>query len=731
MRETFKSTVFIRYFVSYMAAVSLIITLACSALFTSAMEHYQAEKERSAAFQLRQAADAFSAVMEECLNITYQIAFNNELSQSRLENHPVHVIEGRDRLSEHLQGNAFVENILLCFPGSEIVYTNTGTMDAAVAIGHGRLDLSAAEHIFNGEEKTLLLYHPQQRKLFFYTYFYSYKNQSRGVVVYTLNNDRVQKLLHSYLGSLDAYALYSGENLLHAYAWDTAYDVLRQPASQEETVHFTKGSRTVIATNDPERSLTCLGVYTTGTPLGINSSMSLYLLLMLLLGVLLSYAFARRHYKPINQLMQLSADGAKNPAEADACRNELEYIRTAMLTSRKQNDSLLLNLQTQQQRLREEMLSRLMGGFQGKEALETVKAHVDFDIDRTPYRVLALFVVTDEGCLWQRELMNSLTERLRSMAAMTHYNDCVVLVTADELHRQVIQTVKDTVTALYGEDTVALSICTSLSHLSAKALPEAVLEALMALSRIMDSGPQPSEAVKYAAPAEQEGTLHCYLEKEFAFSISQGNEAGAMACLDEMQNQSIADGQYQYNSYRLLSVLWQSILDMPTACDEERLRWSSQMDALKEMARKMNPVPFRSQAAALLAEVCDLYRISQAQQAQRQARDVRCFIEENFCDHNLSLNTLADEFGHSSYYWSRYIKETFGVNFVVLLRRLRMDKARQLLASTKMPLSDIVSAIGYVDATSFIRRFKEEEGVTPTQWRAGRGNPSEKTDVGH
>ncbi len=181
MREKFKSTVFIRYFVSYMAAVSLLVALACTALFSSAVGHYQAEKERSVEFQLRQAADAFSSVMEECVNVTYQIAFNNELSQSWLENHPVHVIEGRNRLSEYLQGNAFAENILLYFPGSDIVYTNNGTMDASLASEHGKLNLITAKRVFNGQEKTLLTYQPQQRNFILYTYFYSYKNQSRGV----------------------------------------------------------------------------------------------------------------------------------------------------------------------------------------------------------------------------------------------------------------------------------------------------------------------------------------------------------------------------------------------------------------------------------------------------------------------------------------------------------------------------------------------------------------------
>ena len=41
-----------------------------------------------------------------------------------------------------------------------------------------------------------------------------------------------------------------------------------------------------------------------------------------------------------------------------------------------------------------------------------------------------------------------------------------------------------------------------------------------------------------------------------------------------------------------------------------------------------------------------------------------------------------------------------------------------MLIHTEMPVKDIVLKIGYIDASSFIRRFRQVEGCTPGQYRA-------------
>lgn len=48
---------------------------------------------------------------------------------------------------------------------------------------------------------------------------------------------------------------------------------------------------------------------------------------------------------------------------------------------------------------------------------------------------------------------------------------------------------------------------------------------------------------------------------------------------------------------------------------------------------------------------------------------------------------------------------------------LRIRQAKELLHSTDMTVNDISMSVGYYNASSFIRRFKQHEGVTPNEYR--------------
>ena len=59
------------------------------------------------------------------------------------------------------------------------------------------------------------------------------------------------------------------------------------------------------------------------------------------------------------------------------------------------------------------------------------------------------------------------------------------------------------------------------------------------------------------------------------------------------------------------------------------------------------------------------------------------------------------------------------MNFSNYLATLRIDRAKELLRTTDMSVDEISSAVGYTNVTSFGRKFKQEVGLTPTQYRAG------------
>ena len=51
------------------------------------------------------------------------------------------------------------------------------------------------------------------------------------------------------------------------------------------------------------------------------------------------------------------------------------------------------------------------------------------------------------------------------------------------------------------------------------------------------------------------------------------------------------------------------------------------------------------------------------------------------------------------------------------IKNLRMEKARELLTSTNMKISEICERVGYSNLSYFCRSFRNEYGMTPEQYR--------------
>jgi AraC-like DNA-binding protein len=53
-----------------------------------------------------------------------------------------------------------------------------------------------------------------------------------------------------------------------------------------------------------------------------------------------------------------------------------------------------------------------------------------------------------------------------------------------------------------------------------------------------------------------------------------------------------------------------------------------------------------------------------------------------------------------------------------LISQTRFELAKQLLENTKVPLSEIASALHYADAAVFSRAFRGWSNTSPREWRA-------------
>src|SRR5699024_8304867 len=81
------------------------------------------------------------------------------------------------------------------------------------------------------------------------------------------------------------------------------------------------------------------------------------------------------------------------------------------------------------------------------------------------------------------------------------------------------------------------------------------------------------------------------------------------------------------------------------------------------------------------------------------------------------LNTIAEHLHISKYYLCRFFKKEFGVTIQEYILQRRLFETNRLLTDTKLTVQEISEHVGFLSASSFIRRFKERIGVTPNQYR--------------
>lgn len=100
------------------------------------------------------------------------------------------------------------------------------------------------------------------------------------------------------------------------------------------------------------------------------------------------------------------------------------------------------------------------------------------------------------------------------------------------------------------------------------------------------------------------------------------------------------------------------------------------------------------------------------------------YIDENYADDKLSLNTMAAHVNFSPNHLSMIFSQQTGQPLIKYLTNYRMAKAKELLLYTNKRSSEISTEVGYKDPHYFSYLFKKTQGMNPTQFRNSRESKS-------
>jgi AraC family transcriptional regulator len=110
--------------------------------------------------------------------------------------------------------------------------------------------------------------------------------------------------------------------------------------------------------------------------------------------------------------------------------------------------------------------------------------------------------------------------------------------------------------------------------------------------------------------------------------------------------------------------------------------------------------------------------ISRAGPVDRRLRRAIEFMHDNY-SRELALEEIAAAAYLSEYHFARLFKQIMGVTPHVYLANLRLERARKLLTSTSLSISEIAARVGYQSQSHFTKIFKSVTGLTPRLYREG------------
>lgn len=167
--------------------------------------------------------------------------------------------------------------------------------------------------------------------------------------------------------------------------------------------------------------------------------------------------------------------------------------------------------------------------------------------------------------------------------------------------------------------------------------------------------------------------------------------------------------------------------DTQIICEDNRLVTSggasAAMDLLLHLVRRF--------ASLELAQKCGKYLLVDSVRSEQSVYvmwslpknhgdidilQVQNWLEQHF-DQPLLIDEVARQFGFGARNFKRRFKDATGYTPITYLQTLRLEKAKQLLETTRMTQDSITYAVGYEDGNSFRRLFRQRVGLLPAAYR--------------
>lgn len=451
----------------------------------------------------------------------------------------------------------------------------------------------------------------------------------------------------------------------------------------------------------------------------------------ILVDVILSYQISIKNATPINDMLNKMSLKIERFGGHQSALASLKEAFTYLADS---NDKLSNALNDQKPYLQTAFVNRLLfSGFQEEKEILRMADYLQYQVENRTFWVLLFrfHMVINGGEEGDQKLLNtfsaSLTELIDQKLPGSLYTD---------LGEGQLALIMNTEAA--GEDEIKKKSSELVKNIKMQMAPSLAEKIFVYGGSIESSPDRIRESYLNAAylcynEAEQiENTIIWYDHREnhsigypsadmhvkLVHYVTTGDEKGLHDYLEMIVTEYFIESDLPvYVQHMLITDLQSTLfrlLDLVKLGDSEYARY------YKELEKNHN-LPVLNQIRItlnLFKELCQfMNRQKKMQDADMIAGGIVSYIDSHYGDPNLSLSMVADQFEISQPYLSSLFKQTQGIKFSNYIENIRIDKAKDLLRTTDLPIVKISEMVGYGSTNSFCRAFKRVTGLNTSEYR--------------
>lgn len=739
MKNTLKSLLFKKYIASYALVFSIPLLILIIVLNSLYLNNLREEQRTANENYLEYSDQLLSDQLLEVRSIgnyINQSDFINQYSSFLIDNHNNY----RELISQYEQSANAIKALFVVNTESGTVFSSRGNMTVDAMLNYSMhfsslKNKTGISELITRSEENIYAY----KNNLIYTMPFFERNRHVGTLVFSINLTPLQSQLnlvserdqgYSFLLGPDDNIVLSSQNL----ADDTLASYNINDILSEETLPI-DGS-TFLMSNKPNEfaDLTLVNL-TDSRHFNQPIRQGLVILaalisLLTIVGLSVSYYFAKRNYKPVHAILKDYNDNEP------IYTNEWQFINETIESNKKKAVNLDKQLKQQAPIIRNALLldlledrindkNKLVPQLEAKGITFPYTHFVVAVIDLTNESISAKQLLSIETLKESVYQLNS--EGKYSLEIATPYlknNEVFVIINSNSQSRKKLDPIIKALQNFFNSEVLnnqyrcAIGIGRFYNNL--EKVSNSYIEANSALDHREQNVTKENEVVFYSNLSTTTGSLDkysniVYPEENIMLlmqSIKQGNKSIALEQLRDIFNSIKNSDMPKIAVETIVAGVTNGIISTGN---------NLKVDGHQQFIFELDNFSNLKSAECVLSSMIELI-ISETiknidQQSDKIGKEISAYIINNFDDPGISLEQISADYDISISYASKIIKEETGKSFSTIVQSLRMKQFKELLTTTKRPIKELVSEVGYYDVSNFTRKFRQENDMTPGQYR--------------